>query len=84
MNVGGSFVLGLVTFVGVSDDLLLFIGLGACGSFTTYSSFSVETVRLWETGERLRAAIYALGTLGLCLLAMGAAAGLVWAVEGSM
>lgn len=76
VNVVGSFVLGLVVFAGADNELMLFIGGGACGSFTTYSSFSVQTVRLWETGDRLRAIIYALGTLGLCLISAGVGAGI--------
>lgn len=75
VNVVGSFSLGLIVFLGLDSDVVLFLGSGACGSFTTYSSFSVQTVRLWETGDRFRAAIYALGTLGLCLIAAGIAAG---------
>ncbi len=70
VNVLGSFLLGLITFAGAGGDVLLFVGVGVCGSFTTYSSFSVETVRLWETGSRLRASIYAAGTLVACLLAV--------------
>lgn len=77
VNVIGSFVLGLVTFAGSSSEVMLFIGLGACGSFTTYSSFSFQTIRIWETGDRLRAAIYAAGTLVLCLLSALLAAGLL-------
>jgi CrcB protein len=73
VNVLGSFALGIVTFAAASNELALFVGTGICGSFTTYSSFSVETVRLWETGSRLRAAVYAGGTLCLCLLAVGLA-----------
>lgn len=76
VNVAGSFMLGLVTFIGLPTDAALLIGTGACGSFTTYSSFSFETVRLWETGDRLRAAIYAGGTFGLCLGAAVLAAGI--------
>lgn len=76
VNVVGSFILGLIVFSGLDSDVALFVGTGACGSFTTYSSFSVQTVRLWETGDRLRAAIYAFGTLGLSLIAAGVAAGL--------
>ena len=76
VNVLGSFVLGFVVFTGFNSEIALFVGTGACGSFTTYSSFSVRSVRIWETGERVRASIYALGTLALCLTAAGLAAGL--------
>jgi CrcB protein len=69
-------VLGIVVFAGLDGDIALFVGTGACGSFTTYSSFSVQSVRMWETGDRLRGGIYALGTLGLCLAAAAIAAGL--------
>lgn len=71
VNAVGSFVLGLVTAAGMSNDVVLFVGVGACGSFTTYSSFSFETVRMWESEHRLRAALYACGTLAVCLIAAG-------------
>lgn len=73
VNVAGSFLLGLVTGAGSGDRLVAFVGVGFCGAFTTYSSFSFETVRLWETGDRLRAAAYAAGTLVVCVggLALG-------------
>lgn len=75
VNVLGSFVLGLVVFASLSDEVVLFVGTGACGSFTTYSSFSVQTVQFWESGDRFRAILYAGGTLALCLLAATAGAG---------
>lgn len=77
VNVVGSFVLGSITFAATSNEVVLFVGVGACGSFTTYSSFSFETVRMWETGDRVRATIYGLGTFGLCLVAAALGAGLV-------
>jgi CrcB protein len=77
VNVGGSFVLALVTFGGLEGQVALLLGTGVCGSFTTFSSFSFETVRLYETGERVRAAANALGTLLACLLAVALAALLV-------
>ena len=77
VNVLGSFALAVVTVAAASTEIALLVGTGVCGSFTTYSSFSVETVRLWEEGSRLRAGIYAVGTLCLCLLAVGLAWGLV-------
>jgi CrcB protein len=73
VNVVGSFVLAFVTFVGAESRLLLFVGTGACGSFTTFSSFSVETVRLWESGDPGRAVGNALGTLAGAVLAIGLA-----------
>ncbi|WP_435182097.1 fluoride efflux transporter FluC [Halorussus sp. AFM4] len=76
VNVAGSFILGLVVFTSLDSEVALFVGTGVCGSFTTYSSFSVQAVRMWEGSGRLRAGIYALGTLGLCLIAAGTAAGI--------
>ena len=77
VNVVGSFVLALVTFLGAGEDVLLFVGTGACGSYTTFSSFSVDTVRLWETGERRLAVWYASANLLGALVGIGAAALLV-------
>lgn len=74
VNVLGSFALGFLTFVGADETLLLLLGTGVCGSFTTFSSFSVETVRLWETGERGRAVANAGGNL----IGAGVALGVAW------
>ena len=77
VNVLGSFVLGLVTFAGLNNDLVLFVGVGACGSFTTFSSFSFATVRLWQDGYQSRAIASALGNLIGALVAIGIAWGAV-------
>lgn len=74
VNVLGSFALGLLTFLSANNDLVLLLGTGVCGSFTTFSSFSVATVRLWETGERGQAVVNALGSF----VAAGFAIGLAW------
>jgi CrcB protein len=73
VNVVGSFLLGLVTFLGAGNDLALFVGFGACGAFTTFSSHSFETVRLFETGDRRLALVNAVGTLVAATGAVGAA-----------
>ncbi len=80
VNVLGSFVLGVVAFASVNSDILLFVGVGAAGSFTTFSSFSFETVRLWEDGYRRQATVNALGNLGGALVALGVAWGIVTVV----
>lgn len=73
VNVFGSFVLGVAVFSGVSDSVVFFVGTGACGAFTTFSSFSFETVRMWETGARTRAALNVAGNLVFSLTAVGLA-----------
>lgn len=78
VNVLGSFALGLVTFLGVNTDLVLLFGTGVCGSFTTYSSYSFETVRLWETGDQGRAVLNAVGTFVCAAGAIGLAWGLAF------
>jgi len=81
VNVLGSFVLALVTFLGGDSQLLLFVGTGACGSFTTFSSFSVETVQLWEAGDPGRAVGNAAANFVGAVLAIGGAWLLVAAVS---
>jgi CrcB protein len=80
VNVVGSFVLGLLTFAGVAGNAALLVGVGACGSFTTFSSFSVGTVRLWEDGYVALAVLNAVGTLVCALAAIGLAWGLTQVV----
>lgn len=77
VNAIGSFVLGLAVFAGVGESTAQLVGIGACGSFTTFSSFSVETVQLYERGDRLRAVVNAAGNLLLSLAAIGLAWGVV-------
>jgi len=78
VNVIGSFALGVVIFGGFSEAVTLFFGVGVCGAFTTFSSFSVQTVRLWERGMRGAAVLNAVGNFVLSV----AAAGLAWVVVG--
>jgi CrcB protein len=78
INVCGSFLLGFVTGLalhhGLSRTPRIVIGTGFCGAFTTFSTFTYETVRLIEEGDLAEA----LANLGLTVLlaAVAAAAGL--------
>ncbi|WP_433632903.1 fluoride efflux transporter CrcB [Halomicrococcus sp. NG-SE-24] len=73
VNVVGSFVLGIVTFLGADSDVLLFVGTGACGSFTTFSSFSHDTVGLWEDGKQYKAVTFAFANIVGAVFAIGLA-----------
>ncbi|MFW6384231.1 MAG: fluoride efflux transporter FluC [Halodesulfurarchaeum sp.] len=78
VNVLGSFGLGLLTFLQVPEHLALLLGVGVCGSFTTFSSFSVSTVRLWESEAPIQAVGFAALNIAGALAAIGLAALLVW------
>lgn len=73
VNVIGSFILGAVIFGGSRADVHFLMSVGFCGAFTTFSSFSFQTIRLWERGEATNAVLNAIGNLVLSLIAFTAA-----------
>ncbi|GLY09478.1 fluoride efflux transporter CrcB [Pseudobacillus badius] len=85
INLIGCFLLGwFLTYVSrsprVKPEVVLMIGTGFIGSFTTFSTFSVETIRLVQAGSVLLAVLYVLlSTLAGLLLAE---AGRRWALSG--
>lgn len=74
VNILGSFILGIVIFAGMNNGILLFVGIGVCGAFTTYSTFAVDTVRLWEKGNISQSIAHAV----LNLIGSLAAVGIAW------
>jgi len=75
INVTGSFLLGAILRYGVDTptmgpEVRALLTIGFCGGFTTFSTFSYETVALLEDGEWARAALYVGASLGLSLLAV--------------
>ncbi len=68
INVCGSFALGMLTSCCRPGSWLLFAGIGVCGSFTTFSTYSVQSVTLLQQGRFGAAALYIIGTVCLCLL----------------
>ena len=67
VNATGSLLLGLLTGValhhGFPETPRIVLGTGFCGAYTTFSTFTFETVRLAEQSASNVAARNALGTL---------------------
>lgn len=79
INIVGSFVIGwfatLSSATGPLDvppEVRLFVLVGVCGGFTTFSSFSLQTLELMQAGEVVRAGAYVVGSVTLCLLGVWA------------
>jgi CrcB protein len=77
INIVGSFVIGWFGAwtgtngpVDVPPDIRLFVLVGICGGFTTFSAFSLQTLELLYAGETLRAGSYIIGSVTLCVLAV--------------
>jgi fluoride exporter len=73
VNLSGAFLLGLLAGAAVEGDARLLLGLGAIGSYTTFSTWMVETQRIDEAGKRRIAAanIVLSIVLGLAAAALG-------------
>jgi len=56
----------------LSDNARLFVMVGICGGFTTFSSFSLQTFDLFRSGDWWRAAINVAASVILCLAAVAA------------
>ena len=69
INVTGSFALGLLVGAGSGNDLHTIVGTGFLGGYTTFSTASVETVRLAIDRRHAAAAVNALAMLALSVAA---------------
>lgn len=86
VNVAGCLILGVLTgaltYGAASHPLQLLIGTGLCGTLTTYSTFSYETLRLAESGARFFALVNVVASViaGLGAVFLGVALSeAVWA-----
>jgi fluoride exporter len=74
VNILGSFILGFIVrfsadTAAVSPEMRAFLTTGICGGFTTFSTFSRETVGLIEDGEHGQAAMYVFTSVALAIVA---------------
>jgi CrcB protein len=77
VNVAGSFVIGFAaTLTGPDGRIFVgsmarqFVMVGFCGGFTTFSSFSLQTLNLLNDGEWFRAGANIGGSVICCLVAV--------------
>jgi CrcB protein len=84
INVTGSFLLGVVTGLGLDHGFprtaRIVLGVGLCGAYTTFSTFTFETVRLLEEGAGVEAVKNVAGTFvaGALAAAAGLAVAAAW------
>jgi fluoride exporter len=81
INVSGSFIIGFFAVltgpdgrVYASSTARQFVMIGICGGYTTFSSFSLQTLNLMNDGEWVRAGSNIGFSVVLCLLAVWAGA----------
>ena len=77
VNISGSFIIGMFyTITGpdgrwlVRDNFKIFFIAGICGGYTTFSSFSLQTLTLAQSGQWLRAGVNVVTSLIFCLCAV--------------
>lgn len=78
VNIIGSIIIGILFAyfekgINVSNEVKLLLTVGFCGGFTTFSTFSLEFIKLLESGNLYTAGIYLLlnvfFSISLCLIA---------------
>jgi CrcB protein len=77
VNVVGSFIIGFFAALTGPDGRLMvapdarqFVMVGLCGGYTTFSSFSLQTLALMRTGDLTGAAWNVAASVGLCMAAV--------------
>ena len=78
VNVIGSFVMGILFVIIVEKaalptEMRSLLMIGFLGAFTTFSTFSLDALGLWQNGHVFLSLVYMLATVVLCLVAISSA-----------
>ena len=73
VNILGSFLMGAAYVIMIEDtdinpEWRVGITIGLLGAFTTFSTFTIETINLLESGDAFKAGLNILLSISLCLL----------------
>ena len=73
VNILGSFLMGaayviIVEEINVNPEWRVGITIGLLGAFTTFSTFSIETLNLLESGDAFKAGLNILLSISFCML----------------
>ena len=69
-NILGSLLMGLLVSLSLQQPLLLLATVGFCGGFTTFSTFSSQSLSLLQQGRYGLALAYMIGSVTVCILAV--------------
>ena len=90
INVIGSFIIGFIGTLTLahgrhplSENARLFLMVGVCGGFTTFSSFSLQTLDLLRSGSWTRALLNVGVSVVLCIAAVAAGHGIASLLNGN-
>jgi len=84
VNILGSFMMGILiakfaSMDNVSHEMRALTATGFLGAFTTFSTFSLDFVTMWERGEMMQACAYMLASVVLSIMALFIA---LWVMRG--
>ena len=79
VNLVGSFAIGYLSGSFKGETLALMLTVGLCGGFTTFSTFSMQSVRLFQNGNLWQLILYISASNILCILS----AALGWWLSGA-
>lgn len=72
INLLGSFAIGVISQLAsdkgsANTQLTLFLKVGVCGGFTTFSTFALESGNLFQNGKSVSAVVYIVLSVALCI-----------------